>query len=338
MLVIAIGPPSAIGQWGLHFLHELLKKSIGPCTVIAENRAKILRQVASLDRDSNVLIFLDNPDDAIVRHLPVAPIVGFIEAPAQVASYLHLERGLQWQECLRLTSLVFSSLESLYIRPGTLLVKRAAGIQIEELAKSICLHLRIPIPGGFSGTLEDDLLRYYPLAKETKLPGSTAASEAIYESYRGLLSKKSADVFTWPRELFFDTSPHSPNWQKIDFVGPARILFFGPYLYLPTGLWRANLAFEVNDNRSGNSVVVDVFSDAVLAHGEVTLPEAGNFIVALDFECTESTKPLEFRLRLDRGAIQGSLEVKGVTLNRLSDSTEIHVADRSRDSWGRKDI
>jgi hypothetical protein len=311
MLVIAIGPPSPVTQWGVHVLRGVLEKSVGHFEVVARNRYQDLRQVWSPDSEGNFLLLFDNPDSTIIASLPAAAMVAFIEDPSEVVAYSARERKLPWQDCLRMTSLVFSSLHELYLRPDTLLLKRSPELRTEDVVSDICRHLAIPIPEGFTGSFEEDLLRHLPLAEGRSFDAPETATETVCTAYRSLLFKKPMNLMHWPPELFFG------EWQRIILTGPGRFLFHGPYLHLPPGRWRTNLRFGVEHNIGGNSLTVDVFCGEILARGEARLPKAGQFETSLDFTVTEAVAPLECRVKLNEGAIHGRLQIHRVTVTRV---------------------
>jgi hypothetical protein len=317
MLIIAIGPPSPVTQWGVHVLRSVLEKSVGPFEIVAQNRHRDLWQVWSPDREGNFLLLFDNPDSAIIASLPAAPVVAFIEDPAEVVTYSVRARNLPWQDCLRLTSLVFSSLHELYLKPDTLLIKRSSELRTEDVVADICRHLAIPIPEGFAGSFEDDLVRNLPFTEGNQFESREVAIETVCSAYRALLCREPMDLMHWPRELFFGKPPLSPEWQRIPLTGPARFLFHGPYLHLPPGRWRASLEFGVARNRSGNSLTLDIFCGELLARGQAALPQEGQFNVSLDFAVTEPVAPLECRARLNEGAIHGLLRIGSVTMTRV---------------------
>jgi hypothetical protein len=44
----------------------------------------------------------------------------------------------------------------------------------------------------------------------------------------------------------------------VDLIGSAGYIFWGPYLHLPFGTWRASIQFEVAEIFSGNEIEADI--------------------------------------------------------------------------------
>ncbi|MBD9573533.1 hypothetical protein [Ensifer sp. ENS08] len=132
-----------------------------------------------------------------------------------------------------------------------------------------------------------------------------------------------SDVATpayWPAELFINgTPPHDHLKEPFKLVGPARFLFFGPYLTLPVGTWRATVSFSIVDNDAGGRVTFDIHSaDKILAEGDCDLPVFGSFATNLTFEVVDPTQMIEIRAILRTGMLGGRFELLGVSLERLA--------------------
>lgn len=122
----------------------------------------------------------------------------------------------------------------------------------------------------------------------------------------------------WPREKFFYTGARDqPMPAMISLVGPARILFYGPYLTLPRGNWTARSTVVVGDNKAGNGLRIDVcIAGNVVAMGDAVLPAEGAFAVDLPFEVEDATTAIEIRFASTEGAIDGWFDLEQVELIR----------------------
>lgn len=125
----------------------------------------------------------------------------------------------------------------------------------------------------------------------------------------------------WPAELFINgTPPHDHLKEPFKLVGPARFLFFGPYLTLPAGNWRATISFSIVDNEAGGRVTFDIHSrDRILTEGDCELPAFGSFATTLVFEVVDPTQMIEIRAILRTGMLGGRFELLGVSLKREGD-------------------
>jgi hypothetical protein len=102
----------------------------------------------------------------------------------------------------------------------------------------------------------------------------------------------------------------------IDLTGPARYIYYGPYFALPAGVWSAKISFEVQDCLSDNQVALDVVADQILAIVRTKLPAQGVYRCQIDFEIQDPSKPVEIRVQLLTGAIEGVIQLRRIELHR----------------------
>ena len=141
------------------------------------------------------------------------------------------------------------------------------------------------------------------------------AAHAVHRHARHL-GRQAGDV-VWERSLFYDgTTMTSPAPGIIDMTGPARCLYYGPYLHLPVGVWEGHLYLGCSDQVTDTRLRVDVYSDAVDAVFLTRLTKGGIFRMPLSFAVTDSRNPLQVRIFIDRGEIDGLFAFKQVILRR----------------------
>jgi hypothetical protein len=108
--------------------------------------------------------------------------------------------------------------------------------------------------------------------------------------------------------------------REIAMMGSARYLIWGPYCFVPPGQWRVNAEIEVTENYSGNVILVDISIEkglVIAAKGQVALPSVGFFRFSLDFETGENLSPIEFRIFMAKGGIEGKFAFRCVGLKRI---------------------
>lgn len=156
------------------------------------------------------------------------------------------------------------------------------------------------IPGfGGVGALEEDLLNFI------------APQYDVIRNGRGL------QAIEWPPySLMRPEYPDRLTLGPVNLTGPARFIHYGPYLALPRGVWRAEMSVEVKDCLSDNIMGVDACSGRVLALVTAKLPPQGVFDFELEFEVRDPSKPVEIRVRLMTGAIEGELLLRRIQLAR----------------------
>jgi hypothetical protein len=352
MIFVAVGPPSPLCQWGVHLLRTILEISLGPINVITSNRIDDFRTTwgEGSEAHPHSLLFFDNPDASIVAILKRCdtPIVAFVEDPAEIAGYALVERGIDWKSAIRLTSLVLATLHDLYLSPKILLIRRDSELRIIDLIRSIAKHLKITLteeqecvvldrvsPGATVNkevTVEMGILAALPAAKpigqisEIMFEGGDGRSvcEAVFEPFRKLAQGAKLSYMKWPWELFAflryrSTEVEDMPMLEIDMLGPARNFFFGPWLHLPTGAWTIDLNFSIFENISGNQFEIDIYNGNFLARARGEIPKFGVFQTKIHFAVDEPSKPIELRLWMCEGAIEGRVKLNAVEVFRTEE-------------------
>lgn len=120
----------------------------------------------------------------------------------------------------------------------------------------------------------------------------------------------------WPRScLFWGDHPGEPAPRVIDMAGPARVLVYGPYFYLPPGRWivRATMAFS--QACRGETLTLEVHGSSEFVRSRFRVPQAGVFAIGCRFTVPSEREALEVRLVTERGAIEGTLGVDRIELD-----------------------
>jgi hypothetical protein len=94
----------------------------------------------------------------------------------------------------------------------------------------------------------------------------------VLDPFYGVKETAPLREVTWPPSLFF-CGENDPFKGPCSLIGPARIVIHGPYLHRPPGGWMATIDFEVADNLSGNIIISEITSSAVLNNEELSQKE-----------------------------------------------------------------
>ena len=119
----------------------------------------------------------------------------------------------------------------------------------------------------------------------------------------------------WSRScLFWGDHPDQRLPRILDLTGPARVIAYGPYFHLPVSRWtvRATLAFS--PAAAGALMAVELHGEDLLGRGKFVAPAAGVFIASFAAQTTTADVPVEIRLVLETGAIEGECGVGHVDL------------------------
>lgn len=124
----------------------------------------------------------------------------------------------------------------------------------------------------------------------------------------------------WGRELFLSVDvPDGKCPEVIDVTGRARILAYGPYAPLPSGVWRARATLDLCADAARCRLALQFgvsrsFTQVELPHGT-----PGRHEIDLDYVC-ENSGLAELRLVLLRAAFHGQVQFHGVDIQNASGS------------------
>lgn len=153
-----------------------------------------------------------------------------------------------------------------------------------------------------------------------------ALVEHVAQEYNFTADGRSASTFYWPRRCFHDGDiPGHPLVGSKLLVGPARTLSYGPYMHLPAGIWHGEMQIELANCGTDTLALLDVFNGEILGAVSMRWPRNGSYAIDISFEVTESHKPIELRLQLLKGAIEGEVLLVGVRLTRAAAPRQIGV-------------
>lgn len=101
-------------------------------------------------------------------------------------------------------------------------------------------------------------------------------------------------------------------------------LVFGPYLYLPSGRWRAEFLISALDQNALAFLKIDICDSGaavdVLAMRKVHVGERGHAIFDLEFDHDDHLRPIEARVHAVRGAAAVAVTFSGVRFSWLGDT------------------
>ena len=78
-----------------------------------------------------------------------------------------------------------------------------------------------------------------------------------------------------------------------------------------------NVAIETEECYSDNTMGADIYSEGILTAITAKLPIRGRHGFSLDFDVTNPLAPVEIRMQVLTGCIEGRLELADVRLERL---------------------
>ncbi len=345
-LVIALGAHAPFGETGYALVGHVMDVVYGGhrrahCASLAE-----LRIHWSEHKGRPILLTADRPDTALSDLLTKSdfPILVFCDDPADAVVYRAAVENQPLRDAIRFCSQSFSCLIGCTASEQVRIFdSRHYASRLSEMVEGILAALGIApdaalaaravqriaaVEGVAAEAIVEDLVRrrgggetMASLAAGRFDAAARALIGSFAANYGPFLTGRESDTVEWPLELFYVDASGETGDRYVDLIGGARIIFFGPYLHLPLGGWRALVQFEVADNASGNEIEADVWAvsaQTTIAKCQAKLPAQGYFQFTLDFVNTDPNAVLEIRVRLVKGAIEGRFGVRRVTLFSLA--------------------
>jgi hypothetical protein len=324
---IALGPPCVLSTWAFDLLREV-------CALVPDRAA-----VRAIDREDPLEPDGDRAPLIYLSHFPspplqaqcgegTAPILLCLDDPADSVRYLQQGGTGSVVEALRLQTAAAAFYAQLRGNPRLLILHRLADAPCGELLDAILDHLGLELapehydmvhrkrlgPKGKDSDLESSLQfrvdGYEPLedAQTRFTPKEIAMIGGVLSPLIQMSFRESAGSIVWPTEAFLSGDrPDTPASLVADLTGAARILYYGPYFYLPVGSWSVRMMVGFSAGARRTPFSVEVFGGRLLAHATMVPEAKGVYHASFGFTHHDASQPVEVRVRTDHGAIEGRL-------------------------------
>jgi hypothetical protein len=262
-----------------------------------------------------VLLWTDSPDHNLIRWVRSRGglILLIDRAFEDVALEFMDARGAALSDCARVLALSRSGWWQLAQLPGSTIVDN-----LEDIGPAIAGWLEQSPPNGAASPLPVPLLDAAQASTDPPAQWNAAVMAGLAAFYGKKAGFEARELAIGLPLLFDGTPPHPPLSGTIDLTGPVRALSFGPFLYLPQGDWALQFSFEASLNRTGNTLMFDIFvDDKAKCETEFALIEDGRFTFECEFAVRDPWSTFEFRSHLRRGAIEGRFTPLSLHLRRL---------------------
>jgi hypothetical protein len=332
LVVGVFGVPLNAATLCARMIRLLLARTYGACEVIAAANLENVKEHWP-KQPTSVLCYNELPQAPLLWLLleQKVPIIVFVSSFEETVRGLVAERNLSLLEAVRRASLCFSCLREAILARNVMVVPAGAGLRnIPSLLGQAASYLGIPARPDITDSIIDELHRKGDIegrprwlpprekgkhkgAKHVELGRSQNPKDVVMPNilncYDKLLYPQQTGTISWPIDVFnfIDKKPETAA-GTVELLGPARYLFAGPYMGLPRGRWTASVTFSVDENLSGNKLVVDAATNRgqnVLVSGEFVLPVDGSYVCEVDFEISQPHMAIEVRAFLKQGAIEG---------------------------------
>ena len=341
-ILFAFGMPGVMSSWGVAAVHALAREAFGDYAVIATDTVEDLKQHVLARSGAHAVLVSQFPEarlSELILRVNV-PFLLFLEDPLDAVSYLARATGQRDIGLVRAVSASLACLEPLAGASGALVLRRGDVDQkgsIDLLLKTIDRHFSTDLK---LEQIANALLHVgmapagQPPHKAPKLEEAAAAviagyltpqeavpevSEGLRETARKVLRplefdrRKVPSTVFWPQEAFLSGDSLGQALDDlVDLTGGARCLIYGPYLHLPTGRWNAKFIFDVDEDCQGQIFTLEVHAAELLGRLRVCPQGTGSFEAAVPIDVVDPRAPIEIRLMMDSGAIEGRLSAWSV--------------------------
>ena len=348
-LVSVVGTPSPRLYATMNIIRALTQILLGDHQIVVANSIPALREQFKADaapKGRSVVLFSDYPNSEILAALCElkAPVVICLDDFTTIAHFAVISREFGAVEAARFAMMGLVKLEAVLLSPPSRsLVIRESDMSLSTLIGKLAALYRLPLDDaslekilafiGVSDQREMTLGQYVSKTQpnlgeardrlERRSPLENELIDFLAPSYDQIARGRPLNELEWPvYALLRPEFPDRLTVGPIDLTGPARHIYYGPYFALSAGLWSADISLEVQDCLSDNQLAIDAFSEQMLAIIKMKLPARGVYGCQIEFEIVDPSKPVEIRMQLLTGAIEGFIQVRGIRLQRIASSDE----------------
>ncbi|OCJ07058.1 hypothetical protein A6U86_08200 [Rhizobium sp. AC27/96] len=338
-ILFAFGMPGVMSSWGVAAVHALAREAFGEYTIITTDTIEDLKQHVQSRSGTHAVLVSQFPEarlsELIVRIN--VPFLLCLEDPIDAVSYLARATDQRDFGLVRAVSASLACLEPLASASAGLVLRRndigqrssidlllkkidehfSTELTFEQISSAL-RHVGMGSPEAASGTgvpkLEEAaaaVIVGYLTPKEEVPELSESLRELAGKVLRPLQfghSEAAIPSIFWPRETFLAGDRLGEGLDSsLDLTGGARCLIYGPYLHLPPGRWDAKFFFEVEEDCHGQIFTLEIHAKELLGKLRVCPQGTGPFETAVPVEVLDPRTPIEIRLMMDSGAIEGRL-------------------------------
>lgn len=336
MIFSLVVPPSELGKLLEECVRVLLETTLGKIQVTHADKESSFPANLIRDQQQHLLVSGNAPSSAIAKQLVECgvPTIALVDDPREIIRHIKTTYQSDFTNYIRTASTCLALTYDLVVDFAQLVLdRRICSMGIRRLIEETAFFYKLPLTEAARLTVLNRLLKGAPgedCPVEVVLQKRSAQSKASLSRFETRLidaclgpfgsvaRRKPVKRVVWPAALFSPAGDAETYWKQVDMVGRARIVIFGPSLYLPPGHWKATPTFSVDDNDSGNVLVIDVYDGvSLLAEGRCALPREGQFSCELGIEIKEPLRPFEVRFATGQGAIEGTFKLDEVMIERL---------------------
>jgi len=338
MVFFIVGIPSRFAEWCVNLTGRIVERTLGPVDVVGANTIADVGHAVIKAMPPHIVFFSYHP----VGHLRTALLEGTarfvvaLEDPRRAVGDMVAQHGSDFLfEATRVVARSSAALTSWDAVPAALVLHgdeyRGAPVAAAEaiarylglVASEEDLASALSAVGEPVGLAGDDDGQWWARLDDT----TRAAVEGALEPYAAHFLGGQLGPIVWQRDLFYINeepvpAPYTvPATRPMDITGRARVLIYGPRVFLPAGAWIAAVSLGISPEAAEMSYLVEVFNGTTqLALAKVVPPGGERFVeVILNFSVDDSfefEKLIEIRIWNERAAFDGRIAIGHVKLTR----------------------
>jgi hypothetical protein len=322
--VILVALPTAIGRWLIARTVFRLQQSGKQVELVYVDRHDEVYRKSKQESQKKVTVFASYyPSRALLNYAAefnINVVVGLTDATASVEDMCAVNQ-CSFLEALRACSASaallteFAGLEN----KNSVMFLTGAEQASDVDAK---LTKAFGFPGGAStlnGTLDDAIFadlgenrQQYAMISALPERNLEIARTSLGPLIRRLGDDRRSTI-SWPHDVFLSGDRPGSTADRIsDITGPARVIYYGPYLHLPNGNWQVRLLIGFSNDIDDMTFSVELLTDEPLVSARLTPEKGGAYKAQFPLRFTQAEKPIEIRIRSEAGAIEGKIVLQSV--------------------------
>lgn len=319
---VVIGPPGAFTLWVFDAI-KLLAEHSETHTVQVIDRSDPLAD----DCDSNRIYLTQYPSLALIEAIANGrlQVIRLTESPEDSISYMMTSCGNTRNEALRALSASMVAHLAIAAAADTHTIPRQGDQPVRAYIRYLTMCLNLPHDEPTLDRVHDGLAAGLPKlgALETSMAARFSPTDdtavSVDESTQAIIKKMIAPLalmadgnpfqpIIWPTDVFLSGDrPNEPAAAVASVMGPARVIFYGPYFHLPPADYAVEVILAFSGHIDEIPFALEIHGNSCLARARFERRSAGGYRGKFQFRHRNPVDAIEIHLRNEQGAIEGEV-------------------------------
>lgn len=284
-----VGFPGPFRAWGIEALHGLL--------IQAGHDLAVVDHLTDDHGAVQMLLGLDHQS----AHRDIK-LIAFLDAPGPALQALQAEDDDTISHTRAMTA-ILAGLAGLHLRTDALVIRPRDAANPAETARHLAQWLGIaggeiapapvPVPVADLGAL-------------TRQIADLLLAPMLESVITGVRRE-----FLLPRECLW-CNTREAALPVVEISGPARPLYYGPFFHFLPGAWLVELELWFSDDVGDASFAAELFTGVLLSRARMRPGRGGWFRAAFPVQIDHPEIPIELRIWVERGAIEGRMGLRQI--------------------------